>query len=40
MRVKIKEFDLENWVLQQRANWHSKMADRAVRRYKKFKGWS
>lgn len=35
MLKKMREFDLDYWLMCQRAKWYTMMADRAIRRYKK-----
>jgi hypothetical protein len=38
MLKRVKEFNLSHWLLNQRANYYTLMADKAVNRYKKKAG--
>lgn len=36
--LKLKRFDLRHWLISQKANYYTAMADKAIIRYKKRKG--
>jgi len=36
MLKKMKEFNLQMWIIKRKANYYTLMADRAVRRYRRF----